>query len=114
MTLMVFAFLVAGSEVALTTLFSLLTPDFLKKRGLDWKSILKGWIERLFLFVALVHGYPHVLTVFSALKLATRLKRDDDQDKAGRGFNFNDFYLLGNFLSVMAAIIYVYWYSLIK
>jgi hypothetical protein len=41
------------------------------------KSIAKGIIERLFLFIALVNDLTSALTFFSALKLATRLKHEE-------------------------------------
>jgi hypothetical protein len=53
-----------------------------------------------------LNGYPHALTFFSALKLATRLKRKDlEEDLENK---YNDFYLVGNMISVMIAIGYVY------
>ena len=93
------------SEIVLAFAFSAISQIFYKKLGLDFKSIVKGLFERLFLVVSLYFGYPHALTFFSAVKLATRLKHtekaESDQNK------FNDFYLFGNFVSVIAAIAYV-------
>ena len=92
------------SEIVLAFLFSVISQLFYKKLGLDYKSIIKGIFERVFLVVALYFDYPHALTFFSAVKLATRLKHtekaEDDQNK------FNDFYLFGNFISVIMAIFY--------
>jgi hypothetical protein len=69
-------------------------------------------VERAFLFIALINDYPHALAVFSALKLGTRLKRDDGHEKVRPDeMNFNDFYLIGNFISVMVAIGYVLLYK---
>ena len=92
------------SEVALTFLFWIITRLLTKRVGFDFRSLLKGLLERFFLFVSLTNGYAHALTFFSAIKLATRLKHDDtgrDQDR------FNDYYLIGNMISVLAAIGYV-------
>ena len=78
---------------------------FIKKIGFDFKSIFKGFVERLFLLITLVNDYPHALTLFSALKLATRLKHKDvDAETENK---FNDFYLIGNMVSVIAATGYV-------
>jgi hypothetical protein len=66
-------------------------------------------MERLFLFIALSNGYSQALTFFSALKLATRLKHNDQTTQDMEGFN--DYYLLGNLLSVAVAIAYVYIYQ---
>lgn len=101
---MIFAALLV-SEIVLAFLFSVISQLFYKKVGLDFKSIVKGMFERIFLVVYLYFDYPHALTFFSAVKLATRLKhtekKEDDQNK------FNDFYLFGNFISVIMAIVYV-------
>lgn len=64
----------------------------------------------MFLLVSLINGYPHSLTLFGALKLATRLKRDNTDDKEKESV-YNDFYLIGNFISVMMAIWYVFLYK---
>ena len=69
-----------------------------KKGSISFRSLLKGWVERAFLVFALVAGYPQALTLFAALKIATRIK--DDQPIS------NDFYLLGNLISVSLAILY--------
>ena len=104
MTITYLILVIIGVEIALTAIF------WLMSRSLDLKSLIKGIIERAFLTISLQYGYPHALTVFSALKLGTRLKRDDkteDKDiKLTSKFHFNDFYLIGNFLSVTAAVIY--------
>jgi len=42
------------------------------------------------------------MTLFSALKLATRLRREGAEERG-----FNDYYLMGNLLSVLAAMGYV-------
>jgi hypothetical protein len=92
------------SEIILAFSFATIAQVFYKKIGLDFKSIVKGLFERVFLTVALFFDYPHALTFFSAVKLATRLKhseRDEEQEN-----KFNDFYLFGNFLSVLMAILY--------
>jgi hypothetical protein len=93
------------SEIVLAFMFSVIAQVFYKKIGLDFKSIVKGLFERLFLVLALYFDYPHALTFFSAVKLGTRIKHSE---RSGEDENrFNDFYLFGNFLSVMVAIVYV-------
>ena len=101
-------FFVAG-EIVLDIIFFFITKAFYKK-GINGRSILKGALERIFLVIALVNNYPHALTLFSALKLGTRLKHEDT-DKATTNENYNDYYLMGNLISVLAAIGYVYLYS---
>jgi len=97
-----------ATEIFLAFIFAVIAQLFYHKIGFNFKAILKGIVERLFLLVALVNGYSQALTFFSALKLATRLKHHDaPNDMDG----FNDYYLLGNLISVAVAIGYVYIYQ---
>jgi len=96
------------TEVLIAFVFAVIAQVFYKQMGFDFKAIFKGVAERIFLFVMLVNGYTQALTFFSALKLATRLKHEEPRaDLDG----FNDYYLLGNLLSVIIAITYVYIYQ---
>lgn len=61
-------------------------------------SVLKGVFERFFVAYALFLGYPQILTLFAALKIATRIK---DESKIS-----NDYYFIGNLISISLAIIY--------
>ncbi len=65
-------------------------------------------MERVFLMIALLNNYPHALTFFSALKLATRLRHKDPDNKENA---FNDFYLIGNLVSVTVVIGYTFLYN---
>lgn len=93
------------SEVLIAFVFAIIAQIFYQKIGLDFKAIFKGIIERLFLFITLINGYTQALTFFSALKLATRLKHNDNLSQME---GFNDYYLLGNLISVSVAIFYVW------
>lgn len=92
-------------EVLLAFLFQVAAQVFYKKLGFDFKSIMKGVAERLFLMIALSNDYSQALTFFSAIKLATRLKH---QEKAEETNRFNDYYLVGNLASVAVGIGYTY------
>jgi len=92
-------------EIVIAFLFSMIAQIFYKKVGLDFKSIIKGVVERLFLVLALYNGYHHGLTFFSAVKVATRLKHGESE--ADMESRFNDYYLMGNLVSVSCAIGYV-------
>lgn len=96
------------AEILLGIFYYAITPKSIRTTEIDHKSFLKGIVERLFLMVSLINGFPHALTLFGALKLATRLKRDN-QDKIKES-TYNDFYLVGNFISVMMAILYNFLY----
>src|ERR1700710_785226 len=96
------------TEVFIAFIFAVIAQVFYHQIGLNFKAIFKGIVERLFLFITLANGYTQALTFFSALKLATRLKHEEPKaDLDG----FNDYYLLGNLLSVIVAIGYVYAYQ---
>lgn len=108
-----FYFLLYGIiiEILLAFFYYFITPDSIRVATVvDYKSLAKGIIERVFLTVSLINGYPHALTLFGTLKLATRLKRDTDSDKTKESM-YNDFYLLGNFISIIVSIFYVYLYE---
>jgi hypothetical protein len=94
-------------EIVVGFIFNVIAQVFYKKMGIDFKSLLKGVIERLFLAVALINGYPHALTLFSALKLGTRLNHKEQQEDNDK---YNDYYLIGNLVSVMVAMGYVWLY----
>lgn len=61
-------------------------------------SILKGLIERAFVLITLWFNLASALTLLGALKIATRIK---DEDKVS-----NDFFLLGNLISVLFGVLY--------
>jgi hypothetical protein len=62
-------------------------------------TILKGVLERTFVTIVLILGLPSALTVLGALKIATRIK--DEESKVS-----NDFFLMGNLISIIFGIIY--------
>jgi len=100
--------LLAG-EIVATLLFWILSKVFHGKEGagIGWRSLLKGASERWFLFFALINDLPHVLTLLGALKIATRIK---DESKIS-----NDYFLVGNLLSISLAIVYyVIWKEAVK
>lgn len=105
-----FIILFIGFELILGVFYYYLTPKSIRASELDHKSLLKGIVERLFLMVSLINDFPHALTLFGTLKLATRLKREGDNAKINES-TFNDFYLMGNFISVIVAIFYTYLYT---
>ncbi|TZF81525.1 hypothetical protein FW774_18415 [Pedobacter sp. BS3] len=103
------------SEIILAFVFSAIAQIWYKKNGIDWRSVIKGVLERTFLMVALINSQTSALTFFSALKLATRLKHsettDNKENKRELDNKFNDYYLIGNLLSVCVAIGYTHLYT---
>ena len=96
------------TETILAFLFAIIAQVFYKRAGIDFKSIAKGIIERIFLTIALINDLTSALTFFSALKLATRLKHEEAKEDHNK---FNDYYLIGNLASVTVAILYVCLYK---
>jgi hypothetical protein len=111
-------------EALVTLLYAATAQVFLGRAGFDIRSILKGAFERVFLTVSLYLNYSQALTLFSALKLATRLKHvektvskaEADQAPVDGSVttnpnpenSFNDYYLVGNLLSVLLSVLYVW------
>lgn len=63
-------------------------------------SWLKGFLERIFLAFILLAGFQGgALILFGAIKLGTRL----DSDKENKVNN--DYFIVGNFISIAAAVI---------
>lgn len=63
------------------------------------RSLVKGIIERLFLITGMLYGYPHVIIAFGALKIGTRFQSSRKVS--------NDYFLIGNFISLLFAMIFV-------
>ncbi len=64
------------------------------------RSIIKGILERLFLFVALIYHIPQALIAFGALKIATRFI-EDEENKISL-----DYFFIGNITSLLIALFY--------
>ncbi|MEJ2004998.1 MAG: hypothetical protein P8X57_08570 [Cyclobacteriaceae bacterium] len=96
--------IIVGCELLATLVFYLMArwnerkDSEIRLKRLSWRGLFKGWVERGFLVYALISGLPQALTLFAALKIATRIK-DDERIS-------NDFYLIGNVLSVCLSIFY--------
>ena len=105
LTLQLAGILVAGELVIHILLF--LISKFIGKASKDKisrTSILKGLLERTFIVVSLYLNITQSLTLLGALKIATRIK--DGEDRVS-----NDFFLIGNLISVLFGIGY---YMLLK
>jgi hypothetical protein len=90
-----------GGEIVIHFILFLLSKFFGKatKDRISLRSILKGILERIFIVVTLYHNMTQALTLLGALKIATRIK--DTEDKVS-----NDFFLVGNLISVLFGIAY--------
>ncbi len=90
--------IITGTELLSIAIFITLVKVSKSKKKVSPGSIFKGIFERSFIVFSLISGYPQALTLFAALKIATRIK-DDDRIS-------NDYYLVGNLISVSLAIMY--------
>jgi hypothetical protein len=99
-----FAMICVG-EVIFHLVFALVSRSFgLIHPGIKAREVFKGIIERIMLSVGIAHGIPTVIIAFGALKVATKLSlSDNDQDRVR---SHNDYFLIGNVLSILFAIIY--------
>jgi len=66
-------------------------------------SIFKGILERFLMYFALTINLPHVLILFGAIKIGTRFEKNNKIK--------NDYFLIGNFSSVLFSIIYHFIYQ---
>lgn len=106
--------LILSLELILTIFYSVILPKEKDNKVWDTKSLIKGMVERAFLTYSLLSNFPHVLTLFGALKLGTRLKMADNEDTEEgkeKESRYNDYFLIGNFISVALSIVY---YNILK
>ncbi len=95
--------LVAGELVTNLCFFILIR--IMNRGSMSFSGAIRGTFERLFLFFAMVNDIFHALTLFGALKIATHIKDDDRVS--------NDYFLIGNLISVSAAIGYFLIYNIL-
>jgi hypothetical protein len=100
-TIWTFVAIVASGEILVHFLLYVISHSIGKpnRDKINFTSILKGLLERAFIFTVLVEGLASALTVLGALKIATRIK--DEESKVS-----NDFFLIGNLLSILFGIGY--------
>lgn len=75
-----------------------LGPD--KDSSAQKGAVVKGILERLTLFIGLLHGFPQIIIAFGALKLGTRLHEEKGSEIS------NTYFLTGNLISILMAMIY--------
>ena len=62
--------------------------------------MVKGILERAVLFVGLLYGFSQILIAFGALKIGTRLHKDQKSEVS------NNYFLVGNLVSILLAMLY--------
>jgi hypothetical protein len=97
----ILAFIVFVAQEAIgLVVFPILNHYLGPEDGRAWnrKAILKGVLERLVLYTAIIHGYPQMLIAFGAMKLGTRLHTEQGSEIS------NTYFLVGNLLSMLLAM----------
>ncbi len=74
--------------------------------GRKWREVFKGFVERFVLSVGIAHGVITVVIAFAALKVATKLSISVSDSDPESVLKHNDYFLLGNFLSLLFALVY--------
>ncbi len=95
------AFLVIFMSGEVISFFIFKTMNFLLLNSWEFRinlSVVKGIIERLFLFLALAYGLPHALIAFGAIKIGTRIRPDEKIS--------NDYFFIGNMISLTISVGY--------
>lgn len=93
--------IVVAGEIVVHFLFFIVSRSIGKpnRDKINLATVMKGLLERTFVTVVLVLGLTSAITMLGALKIATRIK--DEESKVS-----NDFFLMGNLISVMFGIGY--------
>jgi hypothetical protein len=63
-------------------------------------STFKGMMERFIITIGLIQGFAPILIVLGTIKLGTRFKGNQDIK--------NDYFLIGNFSSILISLLYYY------
>jgi hypothetical protein len=102
-----FAFVIFVGELVFYLVFRLIGKWLnLSKTGTPRREMFKGVLERLVLSVGIAHGIITVIIAFGVLKVATKLSLSAADHNADHVQNHNDYFLIGNLLSILFAVVY--------
>ena len=101
MTFLNVSVIVVGGEILIHLLFYIISRLIGKQNRdkINFTTIFKGIIERCYVVTVLFMEVASALTLLGALKIATRIKDEDNKVT-------NDFFLIGNLVSVLFGIVY--------
>ncbi len=91
------------SELIAFFVFRRVRKHFLGGYG-SARPMWNGIIERFFLYLCILTGIYHGFTLFGALKIGTRIKADENKVS-------NDYFLIGNMISVSLVLLTAYIYQ---
>ncbi|MFW6134699.1 MAG: hypothetical protein ACOC5R_03910 [Elusimicrobiota bacterium] len=89
-----------SGEIIAFFIFKFMNNKLKKEEGLKFdRSVFKGILERLFLFLSLVYYIPQSFIAFGALKIGTRFRKGEDKIS-------NDYFFIGNITSLLLSLLY--------
>lgn len=91
------------SELAAYFVFRRVRKHYMGEYG-STRPMWNGIIERLFLYLCIFTQVYHGFTLFGALKIGTRIKADENKVS-------NDYFLIGNMISVSMVLMTTYVYQ---
>lgn len=91
------------SEFLAYFIFKQVRKHYLGNYGSN-RPMWNGIIERIFLYLCILSGVYHGFTLFGALKIGTRIKVDENKIS-------NDYFLIGNMISVGMVLLTYYLYQ---
>lgn len=93
-----FAAAFATGEIFALLIFYFIRKKFETVKTKPIRSILKGSLERFAILLGLASNLPVIIIFFSAIKLGTRIKEQQESKVS------NDYFLVGNIVSIIIAI----------
>lgn len=98
--ILIFVLIFICGEIIATIIFKII--QYYLGENLNYKvdrAVIKGILERLFLFLALIYKLPQALIAFAAIKIGTRFIEEESKIS-------NDYFYIGNITSLLLAILY--------
>ena len=89
----------APGELIAIFIFNVVRKKFAGKGTNNVEAIFKGILERFMVVLGLAMNIQSIITLFGAIKIGTRLKDANEQKIS------NEYFLIGNFISVTIALI---------
>jgi hypothetical protein len=93
-----FAVAFIAGEIISLVVFYMLRKKYEKNNTKTFISVIKGQLERFAILMGLVASIPTIIIFFSAIKLGTRLKEQQESAVS------NDYFLIGNMVSIIIAV----------
>jgi len=98
--ILIFVLIFICGEIVATIIFKIIQYSLEENPSckID-RAVIKGVLERLFIFLALIYKFPQALIAFAAIKIGARFKEEESKIS-------NDYFYIGNITSLLFAILY--------